>query len=125
MLGKHGSDLCEGGVIGQVEAQTGIVEEDEVADQSQIENTFAIEDAPHRAVQLVDDVLHSGVLEGIELERLRSSIERRNQRAAQRLKMVLTLNEIARRHSGALSWRKALMTALRTIGSLSLAARCS
>src|SRR5690606_730862 len=115
-------------VVGQVESEARVVEEDEVTDEPKLDSVLALRDAAGHEVQFVQRLLYGGVFQRVEPERLRRGVERREQRHALRLECAAALDQRRRRHrahDACASRRSARDTALRTTASGSLAARSS
>src|SRR5687768_1287361 len=123
MLGQQRGYLCKGCVVREVEAQTRVVQKDEVANQAQLERVFAIDDADDDLTQLFQDILHRRVLDRVQFERLARCIQCVHDLPAERLDRGFTLNDVQVVHALVDSCgRMALITALRTIAFSSFAA---
>src|SRR6185437_5280419 len=122
---QHGEDVAEGGVIVQLQPETGRVDEDEFARQPYLQFRLQREQGPTGTLEIIQRLLDCCVFDGIELETPEHGVEREQQRPASLSELAVGGRARCRidwlRH-GALS-RRARLTALRTTRSLSSAAR--
>ena len=123
-----GEDVAEGGVVVELEPEPGGVDEDEVARQAELEVALDRQERARGGLQVVQRLLHRGVLDRIELEAAERGVDREQERAAALAELALASArglEFGRaRVTGALS-RSARLTAFRTTRSLSSRQRCS
>src|SRR6266513_1713995 len=132
-LPQHAEDVGERGVVIEVEPQAGGVHEQELALQPQLQLLLDVEQMLGRRRQVVQRLLHLGVLDGIELERAERGVQHHEELAARvAQEAVGRLDRLGdRRLPGRAAAahpptsRSARLTALRTSGSLSCAARSS
>src|SRR5438046_42180 len=130
-LPQHAEDVGERGVVVEVEPQPGGVHEQELALQAQLDLLLDVEQMLRRCGEVVQRLLHLRVLDRIELERAERGIEHDEKLAARvPQEAVGRLDRLGdRRLAGRTAAahpptsRSARLTALRTSGSLSWAAR--
>src|SRR5438094_633079 len=129
-LPQHAEDVGERGVVVEIEAEAGGVDENELALQPQLDLLLHVQQVLRRGGQIIQRLLHLGVLDRIELERANRRVEHDQEfppGVAQESVRGLdglgdrALGRTARGHVP--TSRSARVTALRTSGSLSWAAR--
>src|SRR5207249_9466766 len=131
-LPQHAEDVGERGVVVEIEAEARGVDEDELALQPQLELLLHVQQVLGRGGQIVQGRLHLGVFDRIELEGANRRVQH-DQKVPPRMaqEAVRGLDGLGDRAFGGTAGghvptsRSARVTALRTSGSLSWAARSS
>ncbi|MEJ2217223.1 MAG: hypothetical protein P8099_11470 [Gemmatimonadota bacterium] len=75
MPGERAGDQGEGRIAGQIQPEPDIVQEHEIAHQAQLHHAFLFHDACRRPMQLIQSLLHRGVLHRKQLHGLERGVQ--------------------------------------------------